>query len=157
MFITPKACSIIGNDGIEGILPGAGRNARICARQIRLGNQEIELRLPGGFIAGVEQGGGFGAVFGAQAFLFASLGVLDVEHAAKFAAVEHETIFHSSDFYVQSYAKTRGLRCISYTKRAANPVISSGCRVVPGWFKGSTPVIISLALSLALPSSGCSN
>jgi|SRR5665213_275454 len=29
------------------------------------------------------------------------------------------------------YANTRGLWCISYTKRAAHPVISSGCRVIP--------------------------
>ena len=74
----------------------------------------------------------FGAVFGAQAFLFFCLSVFDVEHAAEFAAVEDETIFHNSDFLSESYEVVRGFGCISYTKRAANPVFASDGRVIPG-------------------------
>ena len=36
---------------------------------------------------------------------FASLGILDAEHAAKFAAVKDETIFHSSDFISKAMQK----------------------------------------------------
>jgi hypothetical protein len=66
-------------------------------------------------------------------------------------------MLHSSGIFVRSYANAPGLRCISYTKRAADPVISSGCQVVPGRFKSSSPVLFSLALSLALASSGICN
>lgn len=90
------------NDGVESILPGAGRNARICSCQIRLGNLEIELWLPGGFVAGIEQSCGLGAILRTQAFLFASLGVFDVENPAKFAAVDDEATFHNSDSFVRS-------------------------------------------------------
>ena len=42
-------------------------------------------------------------------------------------------------------------------QRAANPVISSGCRVVPGFSLCNAPALISLALSLALSRSDCRN
>ncbi len=54
----------------------------------------------------------------------------------------------------ESYEVARGLRCISYTKRAANPVIASDCQLIPEQWLSYSPVLISLALSLALASSG---
>jgi hypothetical protein len=33
----------------------------------------------------------------------------------------------------ESYEAARGFGCISYTGRAANPVIASDCRLIPGW------------------------
>jgi hypothetical protein len=62
--------------------------------------------------------------------------------------------FIISDFLSESYEALRGFGCISYTKRAANPVIASDCRVIPGQLLSRNPVLISLALSLALASSG---
>ena len=53
-----------------------------------------------------------------------------VEQSKTEAAVKDETLFHSSDFFVRGYEAARGFGCISYTKRAANPVVSSSCRVV---------------------------
>ena len=76
-------------------------DARISPRQISLGDLEVQLRLPGGFISGVEQGHGLSAIFGAQAFLFFGLSVFDVEHAADLTAVEKETTFHNSDLFVR--------------------------------------------------------
>jgi hypothetical protein len=61
----------------------------------------VQLRLPGGFIAGVEQSRGFGAISRASAFLLSGFGVLNVEHAAYFAAVEAETIFHNFGVFVR--------------------------------------------------------
>ena len=90
------------------------------------------MRLPDGFVAGVEQGRGLGAVFGAQAFLFASLGVFDVESPAKLAAVDDEATFYNSDCLSESYEAVRGFGCITYTRWAANPIIASDCRVIPG-------------------------
>ena len=89
------------------------------------------MRLADGFIAGVEQRRGLGAIPRASAFLFPSLSVFDVKHAAKLAAVEDEATFHKFRLSVRSYETERGFGCISYTKRAANPVIASDCRVMP--------------------------
>jgi hypothetical protein len=119
------------NDGIEGILPSPGRDPRICARQICLGDLKIQVRLADGLIAGVEQGGCLGAISRAGAFLLSGFGVFDVEHAAAFAAVEDVTTFHSFRLSVRSYETERGFGCISYTKRAAYPVVASDCRVLP--------------------------
>ncbi|MGD0261270.1 MAG: hypothetical protein ABSD29_15770, partial [Verrucomicrobiota bacterium] len=80
-----------------------------------------------------------------------------VEHAAAFAAVEDVTTFHSFRRFVRSYEVERGFGRISYTKRAANPVVASDCRVLPEQLLSSSPVLISLALSLALTSSGICN
>jgi hypothetical protein len=41
-----------------------------------------------------------------QAFLFLGLRVFEVEHAAAFAAVEDESMLHSSDISVRSYANS---------------------------------------------------
>src|SRR5271169_5312784 len=106
------------------------------------------------FIAGVEHCNGFGAIPRASAFLLPGFGVFDVEHAAAFAAVEDVTTFHSFRRFVRSYEVERGFGRISYTKRAANPVVASDCRVLPEQLLSSSPVLISLALSLALASSG---
>ena len=57
------------------------------------------MRLPGGFIAGVEERFGFTAILGAKTFLFAGVGVLDVERAAEFSAIENIPAFHNSDFF----------------------------------------------------------
>ena len=67
-------------------------------RRICLGNLEVQSRLADGFIAGVEQRRGLGAIPRASAFLLPGFGVFDVEHAAAFAAVEDVTTFHNSDF-----------------------------------------------------------
>ena len=92
---------------------------------------KIQLRLADGFIAGVEQRRGFGAILRAKAFLLSGFRVFDVERAAELAAVEDETAFHKFRLSVRSYETERGVGCISYTKRAANPVIASDCRVIP--------------------------
>ena len=60
-----------------------------------------------------------------------SLGVLNVERAAELATVEDETTFHKFRLSVRSYETERGFGCISYTKRAANPVVASDCPVMP--------------------------
>lgn len=119
------------NDGIEGVLPGPRRNPGIGSRQICLGDLKIQVRLPDGFIAGVEQRSCLGTISRAGAFLLPSFSVLDVEHAAAFAAVEDKTAFHKFRLSARSYETDRGFGCISYTKRAANPVIASDCRVMP--------------------------
>ena len=82
----------------DGLLPCARSDCGVSAGQICLGDMKIELRLADGFVAGVEQGRGFATVTRAQALLFPVYGVLNVEHAAMFAAIEDETVFHSSDF-----------------------------------------------------------
>ena len=46
----------------------------------------IQLRLPGGFVAGVEQGRGLGTVLRARTFMVSSLSVFKVETAAELAA-----------------------------------------------------------------------
>ena len=53
------------------------------------------MRLTDGFIAGIEQRSGLGAIPRACAFLLPGFSVFDVEHAAAFAAVEDITTFHS--------------------------------------------------------------
>ena len=73
---------------------------------------QVQLRLPGGFIARVEQGRGLGAVLRAQAFLLSSLSVFNVERAAELAAVEDETMSHNSDFLSGRYETVRGFGCI---------------------------------------------
>jgi hypothetical protein len=45
------------DDGVEGVLPRSIGDTGITAGQVRFGDLEIELRLPDGFVAGVEQGG----------------------------------------------------------------------------------------------------
>jgi hypothetical protein len=57
----------------------------------------------------------------------------------------------------ESYEAVRGFGCITYTRWAANSIIASDCRVIPGYSNGGIPVMISLALSLALASSGICN
>jgi hypothetical protein len=59
------------------------------------------LRLPDGFVAGVEQGRGLGAIPRAGAFLLVGSSIFDVEHAAAFAAVENEATFHNFGFFVR--------------------------------------------------------
>ena len=100
--------------------------AELCLRDL-----EIQMRLADGFIAGVEQRRGLGANPRASAFLLPGFGVFDVEHAAAFAAVEDVTTFHSFRLLVRSYEAERGFGRISYTKRAAYPVVASDCRVLP--------------------------
>ena len=89
------------------------------------------MRLADGFIAGVEHGRGFRTIPRAGAFLLPGFGVFDVEHAAALATVEDVTTFHSFRLLVRSYEVERGFGRISYTKRAANPVVASDCRVLP--------------------------
>jgi hypothetical protein len=60
------------------------------------------MRLADGFIAGVEQGRGLGAIPRASAFLLSGLGVFDVKHAATFAAVEDVTTFHKFRLFVRN-------------------------------------------------------
>jgi hypothetical protein len=62
---------------------------------------KVQLRLPRGFIAGVEQRRGLGPIPRAGAFLLSGLGVFDVEHTAHFSAVETETIFHNFGLFVR--------------------------------------------------------
>ena len=119
------------NDGVEGVLPRSAGDTRITSGQIGHCDLEIELRLPDGFVAGVEQGGRFGAVFCTKAFLLSRDDVFDVERAAELAAIENEPTFHRLRLFVQRYETARGRGCIRYTRRAANPVISSSCRVIP--------------------------
>jgi hypothetical protein len=57
-----------------------------------------------GFIEGVKQRSGLGAIPRAGAFLLTSFSVFDAEHAAALAAVKDETAFHNSDFFVRGYA-----------------------------------------------------
>jgi hypothetical protein len=87
-------------------------------------------------------------------FLLSGLDVFDVEHAADLAAVKDETLSHNFGFFVRRYEAVRGFGGISYTRRVANPVISSGCRVVAQYSLSSARVLFSLALSLALPPLG---
>lgn len=95
------------------------------------GDLDIQLRLANGFIAGVEEGRGLGAILRAKTFLLSGLGVVDVECATEFAAVEDETTLLKFRLSVRNYETEHGFGCISYTKRAANPVIASDCRVIP--------------------------
>ena len=95
------------------------------------GEAGMTIRLTDGFIAGVEQRRGLGAIPRARAFLLSSFGIFEVEHAAAFAAVEDVTTFHRFRFLVRSYEVERGLWCVSHTRRAANPVVASDCRVMP--------------------------
>ncbi len=44
---------------------------------------------------------------------------------------EDEAAFHKFRLSVRSYETELGVGCISYTKRAANPVVASDCRVLP--------------------------
>jgi hypothetical protein len=67
------------------------------------------LRRADGFVAGVEQGGRLGAISRAGAFLLSGFGVLDVEHATAFAAVEDVTTFHSSDFLSEAMSLNAAL------------------------------------------------
>jgi hypothetical protein len=83
------------------------------------------MRLPNGFIAGIEQRSGLRTIPRAGAFLLSGFGVFDVEHAAALATVEDVTTFHSFRLLVRSYEVERGFGRISYTKRAANPVVAS--------------------------------
>jgi hypothetical protein len=71
------------------------------------------------------------AILRAKAFLLSGFVIFDVEYAAELAAVEDETTFHKFRLFVRSYETERGFGCISYTKRAANPVVASDCRVIP--------------------------
>ena len=89
------------------------------------------MRLADGFVAGVEQRCGLGAIPRASAFLLPGFGVFDVEYAAALPAVEDVTTFHNFGFLSESYETVRGFGCISYTKRAAKPVVASDCRVLP--------------------------
>ena len=98
----------------------------ISTGQVRLGDLKIQLRLADGFIAGVEQGHGLGAVASAQAILFARDGVVSVEESAFGAAIESELVFHSSNFLVRACQTRSSGGCISYTKRTANCVSASG-------------------------------
>ena len=93
---------------------------------------EVELRLADGFVPGIQQCQGLRTVSGAEALLFSGLGVFEVEHATALAAVEDEAAFHRLSFFAGAYGVSRGVGCIRYTRRAANPAITSGCRVVPG-------------------------
>jgi hypothetical protein len=91
-----------------------------------------------------------------QTFLFFGLRVFEVEHAAAFAAVEDESMFHSSDISVRSYANSRGLSVylLHKTGGPSRPYqqLPGGSGVLREFF----PVVISLALSLALaPSDFC--
>jgi hypothetical protein len=90
------------------------------------------MRLADGFIAGVEQRRGLGAIPRASAFLLAGFGVFDVKHSAALATVEDVTAFHKFRLLSEAYETERGFGCISYTKRAAKPVVASDCRVIPG-------------------------
>ena len=58
-----------------------------------------------------------------------------------------------TDFVARDGGTCR-VACDSYTKRAANPVIASDCRLIPEQWLSYSPGLISLALSLALASSG---
>lgn len=89
------------------------------------------MRLADGFIAGVEHRRGLRTIPRAGAFLFSGFGDFDVEHAAAPAMVEDVTTFHSFRRFVRSYEVERGFGRISYSKRAANPVVASDCRVMP--------------------------
>lgn len=88
--------------GIKGVLPCSWRNARIASSKIRLGDEEIQMRLAKGFIAGVEKSCGLRTVASAQTFLFARRGIVDVEHATLCPPVESESIFHGSNFLVRA-------------------------------------------------------
>jgi len=57
------------------------------------------MRLANGFIPGVEQRCGLGAIPRASAFQLPGFSVFDVEHAAALATVEDVTTFHNSDFF----------------------------------------------------------
>ena len=63
--------------------------------------------------------------------------------------------FIISDFLSEGYEAAGGYWRVRHTRRAANPVVASDCRVLPEQLLSSSPVLISLALSLALASSGC--
>jgi hypothetical protein len=86
---------------------------------------EIQLRLADGFIARVEQRRGFSAVAGAEAFLFARFGIVDVEHSTHSSSVESIAVFHSSNFLVRACQTRSSGGCISYTQRTANCVSAS--------------------------------
>jgi hypothetical protein len=60
-------------------------DTRIGSCKIGFGDLQIEVRLSNGFIA----------VLRPQTLLFAGFGILEVEHAAEFAAVEGETVFRN--------------------------------------------------------------
>jgi hypothetical protein len=61
------------------------------------------MRLADGFIAGVEQRSGLGAIPRTSAFLLPGFGIFDVEHAAAFATIEDATTFHKLRLFVRSF------------------------------------------------------
>src|SRR5436309_8806198 len=59
--------------------------------------------------------------------------------------------FIAQTFFVRGYEVIRDFGCISYTERAANPVIPVVAELLRRNSSSTTRVLISLALSLALP------
>ena len=74
-------------------LPGPLGHHRIGRGQIGARQPEIQMRLPVRLGFGGEQRGGFSALAGVQAFLFAGFIVMDVINPA-IAAVETESLLH---------------------------------------------------------------
>jgi hypothetical protein len=99
--------------------------ANEASLQISLGDVKIQLRLPDGFVACIEQRSGLRTVAGVEAFLFARSGIVDVKHSAQFSAVTSVSIFHGSNFLVRACQTRSSDGCISYTKRTANCVSAS--------------------------------
>jgi len=110
---------------IKGALPGPSGDAGISAGQVCLGDLKIQLWLAHGFVARVEQRRGLSAVAGAEAFLFAGLGIVDIEHTGHRSSVKSESVFHGSNFLVRACQTRSSGGCISYTKRTANCVSAS--------------------------------
>ena len=100
--------------------------AELCLRDL-----EIQMRLADGFIAGVEQRRGLGAIPRASAFLLAGFGVFDVEHAASLATVEDVTTFHK--FRLSFCPKLMRLNAALGVSATPNGQRSPSSRVIAGY------------------------
>jgi len=78
---------------VHDLAPVSFDKTFIRRRQIRLGDLQIQLRLPDGFILGIEQGAGLGFVPGAQAQLLTGAGVFAVKNPG--ALKQDETLIHN--------------------------------------------------------------
>ena len=102
----PVSVSLEWNFPDPSAFTGTDEEKLAQTREIRDAiKSRIELRLAEGLVLGVEQGGGFGAVFGAEAFLFSGFGVVGVEGASLFSAVEAESVFHGLELFFEPVSR----------------------------------------------------
>lgn len=83
------------SDRSESILPRTSHHARIRPCEIGLGELQIQVRLPDGFVTRVNDSHRRRTVTRLETFLFARFAVLNVEPAALLSAVKSESDFHA--------------------------------------------------------------